>query len=191
MTQPLLVSAAMSIAAAIAEIGKGFPAPVQVNAAAAGALLQQIRQGAPVDVFIPASPDELDTLAREKRIELTTRTDIAGNRLRFIEDRNNSSLYDAGDRMYWMALEPGTQFAATPVNLDGMGGTVTFVRPKTVDGYPSVIFRRNGAASSDGAVFFTSKPTDPGSMRAVAITQSTGRADPYKYTGSTWIRAGA
>ena len=71
----------MSIAAAIAEIGKGFPAPVQVNAAASGALLQQIRQGAPVDVFIPASPDEIDTLAREKRIEPATRTDIAGNRL--------------------------------------------------------------------------------------------------------------
>ena len=129
--------------------------------------------------------------ALTKQYNVIVSIDVAGNRLRFIEDRNNSSLYDAGDRMYWMALEPGTQFAATPVNLDGMGGTVTFVRPKTVDGYPSVIFRRNGAASSDGVLFFTAKATDPGSLRGVEITQSTGRADPFKYTGSSWRRAGA
>ncbi len=129
--------------------------------------------------------------ALSKQYNVIVSIDVPGARLRFIEDRNNSSTYDAGDRMYWMALEPGTKFAATPVTIDGMGGTVTFVRPRVVDSYPSVIFRRNGAASSDGVLFFTSKPTDPGSLRAIAITQSTGRADPYKYTGSSWVRAGA
>ncbi len=129
--------------------------------------------------------------ALTKQYNVIVSIDVPGNRLRFIEDRNNSSAFDAGDRMYWMALEPGTKFAPTPVTIDGMGGTVTFVRPKTIDSYPSVIFRRNGAASSDGVMFFTSKPTDLGSLRAIAITQSTGRADPYKYTGSSWVRAGA
>ncbi len=129
--------------------------------------------------------------ALTKQYNVIVSIDVSGNRLRFIEDRNNSSLYDAGDRMYWMALEPGTMFAPTPITLDGMGGTVTFLRPKTVDGYPSVIFKRNGASSSDGVVFFTSKATDPGSLRAIEITQSTGRTDPYKYTGSSWVRAGA
>ena len=117
--------------------------------------------------------------------------DISGNRIRFVEDRNNSNTFDTGDRMMWMALEPGTYFVASPMAIDGMSGSVVMLRPRTIDGYPSIIFRRNGAASTDAALFFTTKATDPGSVRAVAITQSTGRADPYKYTGSAWVRAGA
>ena len=129
--------------------------------------------------------------ALTKQYNVIVSVDVASNRLRLIEDRNNSSTFDTGDRAMWMALEPGTKFIASPMPLDGMSGTVALVRPKTVDGYPSIIFKRNGAASSDGAVFFTGKVTDVGSIRAVAITQSTGRADPYKYTGSSWVRAGA
>lgn len=129
--------------------------------------------------------------ALTKQYNVIISIDVPNNRLRLVEDRNNSGVIDAGDRSTWMALEPGTQFAPTPTPIDGMGGTVTFTRPRTVDGFPSVIFRRNGAASSDGVVFFTARIADPGSLRSVVITQSTGRADPFKYTGSTWVRAGA
>lgn len=129
--------------------------------------------------------------ALTKQYNVIVSFDVPNNRIRLVEDKNNSNLLDAGDRSMWMALEPGTKFNAPPIGIDGMNGVVIFLRPKTIDGYPSVIFRRNGAASSDGAVFFTSKQTDLGSLRAVAITQSTGRADPYKYTGTAWVRAGA
>ena len=134
---------------------------------------------------------QVQRTALSKQYNVIVSVDITGNRLRLIEDRNNSSTYDTGDRAYWMALEPGTKFWPTPISLDGMGGTVTFVRPKTVDGFPSVIFKRNGAASSDGVLFFTANANDPGSLRAIEITQSTGRSDPYKYTGSSWVRSGA
>ena len=53
-----------------------------------------------------------------------------------------------------------------------------------------MIFRRNGASSSDVALFFTAKPGDAGASRAVYITQSTGRADGYKYASTGWVRAG-
>ncbi len=129
--------------------------------------------------------------ALTKQYNVIVSFDVPNNRIRLVEDKNNTNTYDTGDRAMWMALEPGTTFTTSPTPVDGMSGVIYFVRPKLLDGYPSVIFRRNGAASSDGAVFFTSKATDPGSNRAVAITQSTGRADPYKYTGSTWVRAGA
>jgi prepilin-type N-terminal cleavage/methylation domain-containing protein len=129
--------------------------------------------------------------ALTKQYNVLVSFDVPNNRIRMVEDRNNSNAFDAGDRAMWMALEPGTKFTASPLAVDGIGGTVTFLRPKTLDGYPSVIFRRNGAASSDGGVFFTTKPTDLGSLRAVIITQSTGRSDPYKYTGSSWVRSGA
>jgi prepilin-type N-terminal cleavage/methylation domain-containing protein len=129
--------------------------------------------------------------ALTKQYNVIVSIDVPNNRLRLVEDRNNSSTIDAGDRSMWMALEPGTQFIASPLVLDGLSGTFATTRAKTVDGYPSIIFKRNGAASSDAAIFFTGKVTDVGSIRAVEITQSTGRADPYKYTGSSWVRAGA
>ncbi len=89
-----------------------------------------------------------------------------------------------------MALEPGVKFVAAPAPLDGVSGTVSFVRPKVLDSYQSVIFRRNGAASSDGMIVMSAKSADTGAARAVFITQSTGRADGYRYSGATWVRAG-
>ena len=129
--------------------------------------------------------------ALAKQYNVIVSVDVSSNRVRMVEDRNNSNTFDAGDRMVWTALEPGVRFVPNAVPLDGITGTVTFVRNRTVDGFPSVIFRRNGAASSDGALFFTSKPTDPGSMRAIAITQSTGRADAFKFNGTGWVPGGA
>jgi prepilin-type N-terminal cleavage/methylation domain-containing protein len=129
--------------------------------------------------------------ALTKQYNVIVSVDVTNNRLRMIEDKNNSSTFDAGDRAMWMALEPGTSFVTSPTALEGLTGTMAMTRPRTIGGYPSLIFRRNGAASTDAALFFTSKLTDVGSIRAVGITQSTGRADPYKYTGSTWVRAGA
>ncbi len=129
--------------------------------------------------------------ALTKQYNVIVSIDAPNSRLRMVEDRNNSNTFDAGDRMMWMALEPGVKFVPSPTPLDGMSGSVIFLKPKTIDSYPSVIFRRNGAASSDGAMFVSSKPTDVGATRAVAITQSTGRADGYKYTGTAWVRTGA
>src|SRR5689334_4097373 len=63
----ILVSAAASLTEAMQEIGKAFSqtnsrTTVRFNFAASGALQQQIEQGAPVDVFASASPQEMDAL---------------------------------------------------------------------------------------------------------------------------------
>lgn len=81
MRAALTVSAAASIADAVGDAAKGFAGPVQVNRGASGALLQQILNGAPVDVFVPASPDEMDALEKAKRLAPKTRVAIASNRL--------------------------------------------------------------------------------------------------------------
>lgn len=127
-------------------------------------------------------------LTRQYNVILSV--DQVNSRIRLVEDRNNSGTFDAGDRAVWTALESGIRFVATPTALDGLSGTVIFVKPKLLDTYQSVIFRRNGAASSDGVVVFSAKASDVGAARAVLITQSTGRADGYKYTGTAWVRAG-
>jgi molybdate transport system substrate-binding protein len=82
----VLVSAAASLTDAFKEIGAAYSksAPgtvVRFNFGASGALLQQIQQGAPVDVFASAAPQEMDTLQRANRLVPGTRIDFAGNRL--------------------------------------------------------------------------------------------------------------
>jgi len=46
-----------------------------------GSLARQIDQGAPIDVFFPASARHMDLLAASGRIDAATRRDIAGNEL--------------------------------------------------------------------------------------------------------------
>lgn len=92
----ILVSAAISLTDSFTEIGRAFMkshpgTTFRFNFAASGALQQQIVQGAPVDVFVSASPKEMDALQKAGRIEAATRLDFAGNRLVLIA-KNGSLL---------------------------------------------------------------------------------------------------
>lgn len=58
------------------------------NFGASGALLQQIEQGAPVDVFVSASKKQVDTLEQAGKLLAGTRTTLATNRLVLIAPRS-------------------------------------------------------------------------------------------------------
>jgi molybdate transport system substrate-binding protein len=80
----LLVSAASSLRGVIDEVVEAyrerFPgADVAINTAASGVLLRQIERGAPVDLFLSASREEVDLL--EKQGLVRARTRFAENRL--------------------------------------------------------------------------------------------------------------
>lgn len=84
--EALTVSAAASLTDAFKEIGLKFEArkpgtTVRFNFAASGALVQQIAQGAPVDVFASADQDTMNRAAEQKLIVPATRHDFAGNSL--------------------------------------------------------------------------------------------------------------
>ncbi|HEY0953203.1 MAG TPA: molybdate ABC transporter substrate-binding protein [Roseateles sp.] len=84
--QQLTVSAAASLTDAFKEIGPKFEAAkpgttVRFNFAASGVLLQQIAQGAPVDVFASADQDTMNRGAEQKLIAADTRRDFAANAL--------------------------------------------------------------------------------------------------------------
>lgn len=84
--QQLTVSAAASLTDAFKEIGPKFEATqpgatVRFNFAASGVLLQQIAQGAPVDVFASADQETMNRGAEQKLITTGTRRDFAANSL--------------------------------------------------------------------------------------------------------------
>lgn len=60
----------------------------------------------------------------------------------------------------------------------------------TSDGMTSVIFRRDGSASSDLEVYVGSPNGDPKNFRGVQVTKATGRTDWYKYVNNAWKGAG-
>jgi molybdate transport system substrate-binding protein len=82
----LLVSAAASLTDSFKEIGKAYEAEnpgmtVRFNFGASGSLLQQIEQGAPVDIFASADQQSMDKAEREGFILPAGRTDFIGNSL--------------------------------------------------------------------------------------------------------------
>ena len=84
--QQLTVSAAASLTDAFKEIAPRFEAArpgatVRFNFAASGVLLQQVAQGAPVDVFASADQETMDRAAAQKLIAAGTRRDFASNAL--------------------------------------------------------------------------------------------------------------
>ena len=84
--EELTVSAAASLSDAFKQIGKAFEAAkpgtsVVFNFGASGALLQQLAQGAPVDVFASADLETMDRAASQALIVPGSHVAFAANRL--------------------------------------------------------------------------------------------------------------
>lgn len=93
--QTLTVSAAASLSDAFTEIGQAFEkthpnAKVQFNFAAAGALLQQIVQGAPVDVFVSADQEMMNRAQAQNVIQADTRVNFIANTLVLITPKDST-----------------------------------------------------------------------------------------------------
>jgi molybdate transport system substrate-binding protein len=82
----LMISAAASLRDAATTIARDFQARhpharPQLNFASSGSLRRQIEHGAPVDVFLAASPDDVDALVRSGSVASADRRVFAKNRL--------------------------------------------------------------------------------------------------------------
>jgi molybdate transport system substrate-binding protein len=116
MPNPLLVAAAASLRDVLTELVPKFAnAPVETTFAASGTLLQQVRAGAPIDVFLGAGTDEVQLLERERLAAPADRVALAGNRLVLIVPTGSRS-----DASGWDILkQPTTRRIAL-----GMPGSV-------------------------------------------------------------------
>jgi molybdate transport system substrate-binding protein len=83
-TNEITVSAAISLKDALDEISHLYTsehpgAEVHFNLGGSGTLQRQIEQGAPVDIFISASPKEMDSLQSQGLLAPDTRRDLVKN----------------------------------------------------------------------------------------------------------------
>jgi prepilin-type N-terminal cleavage/methylation domain-containing protein len=170
----------LAVSAAIVAVVAGIALP-RVN-------LHQFRIEAAVRV-IQTTLQQAEREAVKRQHNFVVSFDVAGKRLRILDDLNNNSDADAGERVIWRTLDDGVKFATPPAGFGGGAAqAVTGTGVKTVNGMPSLIYRRDGAASSDLQAFITSTRNVSADFRLLSITRATGRVDWYKYNGSTWKR---
>lgn len=134
--EDLVVSAAASLTNAFPDIGKAFEADhpgthVVFNFAASGPLLQQIAQGAPVDVFASADEETMDKAQQQSLIAAATRADFAGNTLVLIVPAASKAAPKSLDELVradWkliaignVASVPAGRYAKQAIDLAGIG----------------------------------------------------------------------
>jgi type II secretory pathway pseudopilin PulG len=118
--------------------------------------------------------------------------DIPGNRFLTVDDKNNNGAADPDEKIQWRQLEDGVRFAAPPAPIPGNpSAPVAGSNVRTINGLPSIIFRRDGAASTDLQVYITSTRPDVRDFKALSVTRSTGHVDYYSYRNNAWVRGGA
>lgn len=117
--------------------------------------------------------------------------DEAQRRFRVVEDANNNGRHDPAERLAWRTLAENTQFGTPATPITTRGGAIVGRDIRTLDGMPTIVFRRDGSASGDSEIYFTSPRNRPTDFRAVIITESTGRAEWMRWNGDAWVRGGA
>jgi prepilin-type N-terminal cleavage/methylation domain-containing protein len=117
--------------------------------------------------------------------------DVANSRVRVVQDFNNNDTLNIGDLTTYRALEEGAKFV-TPTwpGPNGTTPSAAFSGPslRTIGGLPGVVFRRDGAASSDFELYTSVRDNVKTEYRAVTLTGSSGRAEFWKWNGTVWLR---
>lgn len=94
---PLLVSAAASLKEVMEDLKPLYQKSrsdvnLTFNFGASGALLQQIQQGAPADIFISAAKGQMDTLDQQGALVSGTRGNLANNKLALIVPKGSGAV---------------------------------------------------------------------------------------------------
>jgi prepilin-type N-terminal cleavage/methylation domain-containing protein len=118
--------------------------------------------------------------------------DTSGERIRVFWDANNDGQFGTStERVLWSGLDVGVLFSDPTVR--GVSGTVISTpvsgsNIRTLNGWPTVTFHRDGSVSSDAEIYVSVAAHGPPWYRAVTLTQATGRVDWYRLNveAGTW-----
>jgi hypothetical protein len=149
---------------------------LNISAYRSDAAAQQVRS-----VFQTAQRTSLT-----RQYDVIVSVDTVKGGLRIAEDANNNGSIEPGEWKFWRPPGEGNRFAVPPtgVNTPTVSAAVVGGTLKNVDGLPSVIFHRDGSASSDAEVYMTSAYKDRTDFRAITLTRATGRTELYRLSGT-------
>ncbi len=130
----------------------------------------------------------MSDLSQAQRTAVSLQTDVrvsqpSNTRLMIHEDANNNASVDNGERVTYSVLETGYGF--------GLGtGASVLASPAAGTELSSIIFRRDGTASTSGTFYVHGPAADSTCKycRAVEITRATGRAVIYSHATGAWVR---
>ncbi len=126
-----------------------------------------------------------------RQIDVIVSFNVAGRGMVVVEDANNNDRADAGERTWFRPLEDGGRFATPAGGVSGtVASAVTGDNLITIDGLPSVIFRRDGAASSTLEAYITAGRGRTEEFRAVLLTRATGRTEAWRRGTAAWRKEG-
>lgn len=132
---------------------------------------------------------QAERTAVQRQHDMLVSFDVSGGRVRMVDDVNNDGLAEANERVVWRVLEDGIRFSAPPAPLpNGLRAPVTGGNLTTVDGMPTLTFRRDGAASSDLQAYLTSTRDTTIDFRALQVSRAIGRVDWFRYGFGGWVR---
>jgi prepilin-type N-terminal cleavage/methylation domain-containing protein len=117
--------------------------------------------------------------------------DTTTQTIRTTYDANNNQTLDAGERQSVTGLVDGARFVAAPTGI--AGGAVPSINGQSLflsAGKKSVVFHRDGAASSNIEIYLGSTSIPATNLRALSVVQSTGRSQLYRRAGTAWRREG-
>lgn len=129
--------------------------------------------------------------AIQRQQDVVVSFDTTRQEIHVLYDANNNRSADLGERQTTATLMEGSRFVGASPGITGIaspavaGQTLT-----TVAGNPAIIFRRDGASSSNINIYLGSSETPPAQQRALSIVQSIGRAQLYRRAGAGWKREG-
>jgi prepilin-type N-terminal cleavage/methylation domain-containing protein len=131
-------------------------------------------------------------LAVQRQHDQVVSFDTAGRRVRLLDDANNDLQVSAGERVTWTALPDGGFFVIPATTLGGASATAPIegFGIDVADGFPSILFRRNGSSSAGIEVFVAAGAGEPTSQRALLLTRATGRVELWRHSTTGWVKEG-
>jgi prepilin-type N-terminal cleavage/methylation domain-containing protein len=130
-------------------------------------------------------------LAITRQFDVVVSFDLATHRMRVLEDRNNNNAMDADEHVSWRAFDDSIHFALPPAGFDGVAPSSPVAGPNLIDidGLPSVVFRRDGAASTELDIYLASKRARSNDYRGVHLVRATARTEWFRYIDGKWKEA--
>ena len=192
---PLLVSAATSLSGPLQTLAAPFArsrewAEPRFNLGASGLLQQQIRQGAPADVFLSAGARPMEALEQAGLLLPGSRRDLLGNRLVLVvperAPRRPLGFADlAGPGVGRIAIGDGTvpagDYARQVLAHHGLSDAVA---PKLVPlGSVRAVARAVAAGDADAGLVYRSDAVQLEGLRVVAMAPAASHT-PIRYSGA-------